>query len=138
MSLPPEKASELKQIIHQQLVKMDVHGRIREVLAETIREELAPEHQQLSTEDLIKALRQRGIIDDVMKELKFVTDVNEKERTSAPKPSTRFVDREPPVLKKSFGWKSFSGTSSGTRASAWPDLFYLHSVSTFSKSALPF
>lgn len=52
---------------------MDVHGRIREVLAETIREELAPEHQQLSTEDLIKALRQRGIIDDVMKELKFVT-----------------------------------------------------------------
>lgn len=52
---------------------MDVHGRIREVLAETIREELAPEHQQLSTEDLIRALRQRGIIDDVMKELKFVT-----------------------------------------------------------------
>lgn len=52
---------------------MDVHGRIREVLAETIREELAPEPQQLSTEDLIKALRQRGIIDDVMKELKFVT-----------------------------------------------------------------
>ncbi|XP_068860494.1 centrosomal protein of 76 kDa isoform X2 [Aphelocoma coerulescens] len=100
MSLPPEKASELKQIIHQQLLKMDVHGRIREVLAETIREELAPEHQQLSTEDLIKALRQRGIIDDVMKELKFVTDVNEKERTSAPKPSTHFVDREPPVLKK--------------------------------------
>ncbi|NXC94520.1 CEP76 protein, partial [Certhia familiaris] len=80
--------------------QMDVHGRIREVLAETIREELAPEHQQLSTEDLIKALRQRGIIDDVMKELKFVTDVNEMERTSAPKPSTHFVDREPPVLKK--------------------------------------
>ncbi|RMC15599.1 hypothetical protein DUI87_07801 [Hirundo rustica rustica] len=73
MSLPPEKASELKQIIHQQLLKMDVHGRIREVLAETIREELAPEHQQLSTEDMIKALRQRGIVDDVMKELKFVT-----------------------------------------------------------------
>ncbi|XP_041333591.1 centrosomal protein of 76 kDa isoform X2 [Pyrgilauda ruficollis] len=100
MSLPPEKASELKQIIHQQLLKMDVHGRIREVLAETIREELAPEHQQLSTEDLIRALRQRGIIDDVMKELKFVTDVNETERASALKPSTHFVDREPPVLKK--------------------------------------
>ncbi|XP_059713695.1 centrosomal protein of 76 kDa isoform X3 [Haemorhous mexicanus] len=100
MSLPPEKASELKQIIHQQLLKMDVHGRIREVLSETIREELAPEHQQLSTEDLIRALRQRGIIDDVMKELKFVTDMNEMGRTSAPKPSTHFVDREPPVLKK--------------------------------------
>ncbi|XP_063253031.1 centrosomal protein of 76 kDa isoform X2 [Prinia subflava] len=100
MSLPPEKASELKQIIHQQLLKMDVHGRIREVLAETIQEELAPEHQQLSTEELIKALRQRGIIDDVMKELKFVADVNETERTSAPKLSTHFADRQPPVLKK--------------------------------------
>ncbi|KAJ7418400.1 Centrosomal protein of 76 kDa [Willisornis vidua] len=73
MSLPPDTAAELRHIIHQQLLKMDVHGRIREVLAETIREELPPEHQQLSTEDLIKALRQRGIIDDVMKELKFVT-----------------------------------------------------------------
>ncbi|XP_066039972.1 centrosomal protein of 76 kDa isoform X2 [Chamaea fasciata] len=100
MSLPPQKASQLKEIIHQQLLKMDVHGRIREVLAETIREELAPEHQQLSTEDLIKALRQRGIIDDVMKELKFVSDMNETDRTSAPKPSTHFVEREPPVLKK--------------------------------------
>ncbi|EMP33442.1 Centrosomal protein of 76 kDa [Chelonia mydas] len=73
MALPPEKASELKQIIRQQLTRMDVHGRIREVLAETIREELAPEHQQLSAEDLMKALRRRGIIDDVMKELTFVT-----------------------------------------------------------------
>ncbi|XP_031444852.1 centrosomal protein of 76 kDa isoform X2 [Phasianus colchicus] len=100
MALPPGKGSELKRLIQQQLQKMDVHGRIREVLAETIREELAPEHQQLSMEDLIKALRQRGIIDDVMKELKFVTDVNGKERTSSPKPSTHFADREPPVLKK--------------------------------------
>uniref|UniRef100_A0A8C3J3S6 CEP76 N-terminal domain-containing protein n=1 Tax=Chrysemys picta bellii TaxID=8478 RepID=A0A8C3J3S6_CHRPI len=76
MALPPEKASELKQIIRQQLTRMDVHGRIREVLAETIREELAPEHQQLSAEDLMKALRRRGIIDDVMKELTFVTVSN--------------------------------------------------------------
>lgn len=55
---------------------MDVHGRIREILAETIREELAPDQQQLSSEDLIKALRRRGIIDDVMKELNFVTVSN--------------------------------------------------------------
>lgn len=55
---------------------MDVHGRIREILAETIREELAPDQQHLSTEDLIKALRRRGIIDDVMKELNFVTVSN--------------------------------------------------------------
>nr|XP_056710275.1 centrosomal protein of 76 kDa isoform X3 [Euleptes europaea] len=100
MSLPPEKASELKQIIHQQLTKMDVHGRIREVLAETIREELAPQHQQLSEEDLMKALIRRGIIDDVVKELNFMTDMNNREVTSTPKPSTHFVDRQPPVLKK--------------------------------------
>uniref|UniRef100_A0A8C6QJU4 CEP76 N-terminal domain-containing protein n=1 Tax=Nannospalax galili TaxID=1026970 RepID=A0A8C6QJU4_NANGA len=56
--------------------RMDVHGRIREILAETIREELAPDQQHLSTEDLIKALRRRGIIDDVMKELNFVTVSN--------------------------------------------------------------
>nr|XP_028593232.1 centrosomal protein of 76 kDa isoform X1 [Podarcis muralis]XP_028593233.1 centrosomal protein of 76 kDa isoform X1 [Podarcis muralis] len=100
MALPPEKASELKQIIHQQLTKMDVHSRIREVLAETIREELPPQHQQLSQEDLMKALTRRGIIDDVMKELNFVTDINDKEITSTPKPSTHFVDRQAAVLKK--------------------------------------
>ncbi|XP_061450865.1 centrosomal protein of 76 kDa isoform X1 [Rhineura floridana] len=100
MALPPEKASELKQIIHQQLTKMDVHSRIREVLAETIREELAPQYQQLSQEDLMKALIRRGIIDDVMKELSFVTDMNDKEMTSTPKPSTHFVDRQSAVLRK--------------------------------------
>ncbi|XP_065255635.1 centrosomal protein of 76 kDa isoform X2 [Emys orbicularis] len=111
MALPPEKASELKQIIRQQLTRMDVHGRIREVLAETIREELAPEHQQLSAEDLMKALRRRGIIDDVMKELTFVTDMNDREMTSTPKPSTHFVDRQPPVLQKSDGSKMVDATT---------------------------
>ncbi|XP_055095034.1 centrosomal protein of 76 kDa isoform X5 [Symphalangus syndactylus] len=98
MSLPPEKASELKQLIHQQLSKMDVHGRIREILAESIREELAPDQQHLSTEDLIKALRRRGIIDDVMKELNFVTDSVEQELPSSPKQPICF-DRQS-TLKK--------------------------------------
>ncbi|XP_003219767.2 centrosomal protein of 76 kDa isoform X1 [Anolis carolinensis] len=100
MALAPGKASELKQIIHQQLTKMDVHSRVREVLAETIREELAPEHQQLSEEHLMKALIRRGIIDDVMKELSFVTDMNSGEIISPPKPSTHFIDTQPAVLKK--------------------------------------
>lgn len=97
MSLPPEKASELKQLIHQQLSKMDVHGRIREILAETIREELAPDQQHLSTEDLIKALRRRGIIDDVMKELNFVTDSVDQELPS-PKQTVGFDKQS--TLKK--------------------------------------
>ncbi|XP_067555909.1 centrosomal protein of 76 kDa isoform X2 [Pseudorca crassidens] len=100
MSLPPEKASELKQLIHQQLSKMDVHGRIREILAETIREELAPDQQQLSTEDLIKALRRRGIIDDVMKELNFVTDNVDQELPSSPEQPVGFTDRQSTLLKK--------------------------------------
>ncbi|KAG3293515.1 centrosomal protein 76, transcript variant X2 [Ictidomys tridecemlineatus] len=98
MSLPPEKASELKQLIHQQLSKMDVHGRIREILAETIREELAPDQQHLSTEDLIKALRRRGIIDDVMKELNFVTENVDQELPSSPKQPVGFDKQS--TLKK--------------------------------------
>ncbi|XP_070320614.1 protein spire homolog 1 isoform X3 [Odocoileus virginianus] len=100
MSLPPEKASELKQLIHQQLSKMDVHGRIREILAETIREELSPDQQQLSTEDLIKALKRRGIIDDVMKELNFVSDNVDQELPSSPKQPVCFTDRQSTLLKK--------------------------------------
>uniref|UniRef100_F6SMY4 Centrosomal protein 76 n=1 Tax=Ornithorhynchus anatinus TaxID=9258 RepID=F6SMY4_ORNAN len=113
-------------------LKMDVHGRIREVLAETIREELEPEHQQLSAEDLMKALRRRGIIDDVMKELTFVNDAADREVISSPKP-THFNDRPPTLLKKSFGWKSFLGTPSRTRAITRTDLLYLHLMFTFSK-----
>uniref|UniRef100_A0A2K5KJA3 Centrosomal protein 76 n=1 Tax=Cercocebus atys TaxID=9531 RepID=A0A2K5KJA3_CERAT len=109
MSLPPEKASELKQLIHQQLSKMDVHGRIREILAETIREELAPDQQHLSTEDLIKALRRRGIIDDVMKELNFVTDSVEQELPSSPKQPICF-DRQS-TLKKSDGTRMADSTT---------------------------
>lgn len=77
---------------------MDVHGRIREILAETIREELAPDQQHLSTEDLIKALRRRGIIDDVMKELNFVTDSVDQEPSSSPKQTVGFDKQS--TLKK--------------------------------------
>lgn len=100
MALHPEKASELRQIIHSQLHKMDVHGKIREVLAETISEELKTESHHLSEEDLMKALRRRGIIDDVLKELSFVKEMPEREMTSTPKPSTHFIDKETRVLKK--------------------------------------
>uniref|UniRef100_A0A2R9AFU4 Centrosomal protein of 76 kDa n=1 Tax=Pan paniscus TaxID=9597 RepID=A0A2R9AFU4_PANPA len=110
MSLPPEKASELKQLIHQQLSKMDVHGRIREILAETIREELAPDQQHLSTEDLIKALRRRGIIDDVMKELNFVTDSVEQELPSSPKQPICF-DRQSTLKKVRDGTRMADSTT---------------------------
>uniref|UniRef100_A0A3Q2ZD87 Centrosomal protein of 76 kDa n=1 Tax=Kryptolebias marmoratus TaxID=37003 RepID=A0A3Q2ZD87_KRYMA len=71
MCLPPEKASELKQIIHNHLLKMDIHGKIREVLAETVREDEGSGHRSLTEADFLHALQRRGIIDDVMKNLHF-------------------------------------------------------------------
>uniref|UniRef100_A0A3Q4G6Y6 Centrosomal protein of 76 kDa n=1 Tax=Neolamprologus brichardi TaxID=32507 RepID=A0A3Q4G6Y6_NEOBR len=71
MSLPPEKASELKQIIHNHLLKMDIHGKIREVLAETVRDDEGPARRSLSEADFLRALQRRGIIDDMMKDLHF-------------------------------------------------------------------
>uniref|UniRef100_A0A3P8SCM4 Centrosomal protein of 76 kDa n=1 Tax=Amphiprion percula TaxID=161767 RepID=A0A3P8SCM4_AMPPE len=76
MSLPPEKASELKQIIHNHLLKMDIHGKIREVLAETVRDDKDSAHRSLSETDFLHALQRRGIIDDVMKDLHFTQVTN--------------------------------------------------------------
>lgn len=50
---------------------MDIHGKIREVLAEVLRDERGPARQSLSEADLLRALHRRGIIDDVMKDLHF-------------------------------------------------------------------
>lgn len=51
--------------------QMDIHGRIREVLSEVVRDEQGPAHQSLSEADFLHALQRRGIIDDVMKDLRF-------------------------------------------------------------------
>lgn len=51
--------------------QMDIHGKIREVLAETLRDDQDPPNQPLSEADLLRALQRRGIIDDLMKDLHF-------------------------------------------------------------------
>uniref|UniRef100_A0A8C6LFE9 Centrosomal protein of 76 kDa n=1 Tax=Nothobranchius furzeri TaxID=105023 RepID=A0A8C6LFE9_NOTFU len=71
MSLPSEKASELKQRIHNHLLKMDIHGKIRELIAETLGEDQGSGHRSLSEADVLRVLQRRGIIDDVMKDLHF-------------------------------------------------------------------
>lgn len=48
---------------------MDIHGKIREVLAETLKEDSSPAHRPLTESDFLHALQQRGIIDDVMKNM---------------------------------------------------------------------
>ncbi|XP_034071721.1 centrosomal protein of 76 kDa isoform X2 [Gymnodraco acuticeps] len=101
MSLSLERASELKQIIHNHLLKMNIHGRIREVLAETVREDHGPAHRSLSQADFLRALQHRGIIDDVMKDLQFTQEVlTDAEPGSPPKPATHFVDKNITQLKK--------------------------------------
>lgn len=50
---------------------MDIHGKIREVLSETVRDDQDQAHRPLSEVDFLSALQRRGIIDDVMKELHF-------------------------------------------------------------------
>lgn len=64
--------------------QMDIHGKIREVLAETLKDDNSPAHRPLTESDFLHALQQRGIIDDVMKNMNinqvrqhFSTDVSE-------------------------------------------------------------
>ncbi|CAL8286910.1 unnamed protein product [Merluccius merluccius] len=71
MSLPPEEASELKRTIHNHLVKMDVQGKIRQVLSETLKDDLGAGPQTFSEGDFLRALQRRGIIDDVMRDLQW-------------------------------------------------------------------
>ncbi|KAL0963299.1 hypothetical protein UPYG_G00304330 [Umbra pygmaea] len=102
MSLPPDKASELKQIIHNHLVKINIHGKIRDVLAETVREDLDIGQTSLSERDFLRALQRRGIVDDVMKDLHFFNDVPVAELglQSTPKPATHFIDNDLTKLKR--------------------------------------
>lgn len=50
---------------------MDIHGKIREVLADTVRDGQRSASQSVSEADFLRALQSRGIIDDVMKDLSF-------------------------------------------------------------------
>lgn len=101
MSLTPEKATELKQIIHNHLMKMNIHDKIREVLAENLRNESGSTHTQpLSERDFLHALQRRGIIDGVMKDLHFARRSTEEEMLSPPKPATHYIDKDEMQLHK--------------------------------------
>ncbi|XP_063342348.1 centrosomal protein of 76 kDa isoform X2 [Pelmatolapia mariae] len=120
MSLPPEKASELKQIIHNHLLKMDIHGKIREVLAETVRDDQGPARRSLSEADFLRALQRRGIIDDMMKDLHFTQEAGTEAETGSPtKPAAHFVDKDITHLKKSAWRQSLFGASPGAGALTW-------------------
>ncbi|XP_077982929.1 centrosomal protein of 76 kDa-like [Glandiceps talaboti] len=98
MTLPPEKISELKQIIHSQLTQMDIQSRVREVLLETIRneEQLHRSKEPMSEQELMEALRQRGLVDDVMRQLQFDSVPEKAERG---RPAAHFRDKDDRVKK---------------------------------------
>ncbi|CAL8247909.1 unnamed protein product [Lota lota] len=85
MSLPPEKASELKKTIHDHLIKMDIHGKIREVLSETVKDDLGSGPHTFSEGDFLQALQRRGIIDDVMRDLQFSQNIQQDTERSREK-----------------------------------------------------
>ncbi|XP_056330786.1 centrosomal protein of 76 kDa isoform X1 [Danio aesculapii] len=100
MSLSPEKANELKQTIHDHLIKMDIHGKIRDVLTETVKGDGHHKQCLLSEEDFMHALQRRGIVNDVMKDLHFTNMSNSHtEADSVNKSATHFVDQNITQLK---------------------------------------
>uniref|UniRef100_A0A8D3AFD9 Centrosomal protein of 76 kDa n=1 Tax=Scophthalmus maximus TaxID=52904 RepID=A0A8D3AFD9_SCOMX len=92
-------------IIQHHLLQMDIHGKIREVLAETVRDDRGRSRRPPSEADFLRALQCRGIVDDVMKNL-HLTQVDRSlhqwaDTGSPPKPAAHHVDKDVTQLKKS-------------------------------------
>lgn len=82
---------------------MDIHGKIQEFLAETMRVDQFRKDQPLSEVDFLDALQRRGIIDDVMKELHFSNTgkCTDAEKESPPRPLVHPADKNITQLGKS-------------------------------------
>lgn len=61
--------------------QIDIHGKIRAVLAEAVRDGQDPTQPPPSRVDFINALQRRGIIDDMMEDLHF-TQVDGSDKIS--------------------------------------------------------
>uniref|UniRef100_A0A672H546 Centrosomal protein of 76 kDa n=1 Tax=Salarias fasciatus TaxID=181472 RepID=A0A672H546_SALFA len=73
--------------------QMDIHGKIRDVLAESVRDDPGPAQRALSETDFLHTLHRRGIIDDVMKDLHFTQEATTRpETTSRPEPAAHPVE----------------------------------------------
>ncbi|XP_065675020.1 centrosomal protein of 76 kDa-like isoform X1 [Hydra vulgaris] len=79
MTLPPEKVAELKKVIQSHLNQLDIHGQMRNVLSESLRQSHADgTHDQ--EKNLIQILKSNGVVDDIMKTLKFSPNEPKKEK----------------------------------------------------------
>ena len=91
MALPSEKVQELKQIIHNHLSQMNVHSRIKEYVDESFRGE-DPERSGIDEAGMLNALKERGIVDDVMNTLKFEGLEREPRRSKEKKRTEAFEE----------------------------------------------
>ncbi|TRY84949.1 hypothetical protein DNTS_019027, partial [Danionella cerebrum] len=80
-------------------VAMDIHGKIRDVLAETVKGERHHDLYPLTEEDFMHALQRRGIVDDVMKDLHFSNDASHTGAESVKKFGNQLVDQNFTQLK---------------------------------------
>lgn len=100
MSLPPDKITELKQIIHNHLSQFDIQSSIRNVLTEILQEQ--NEGQQITERELLSALNQKGVLDEIMSRLQFQSTGGATSLTNVPglagKPATHFINKDEKLL----------------------------------------
>lgn len=92
MTLPAEKVHELKQIIHNHLSQMDMHSKIKGCLDESFTDE--DDGREVTEATLLNALKERGIVDDVMKTLKFEGVDGQRKKKEKQQPNIA-VDDQP-------------------------------------------
>ena len=69
--LPTEKLNELKQLIHSHLNQTDVHSKIKHCLDDSFKGEGDARSGGVDENTVLNILRERGVINDVMRTLKF-------------------------------------------------------------------
>ncbi|XP_048752411.1 centrosomal protein of 76 kDa-like [Ostrea edulis] len=93
MSLPTEKITELKQIIHSQLNQMDIQNKIRDILSDTIQQDFMGQSGKVGEEELLYKLKQQGLVDDILHQLQF------RGQQGGTTPATHFLDRDDKVTQ---------------------------------------
>lgn len=78
---------------------MDIQSQIRDVLHESIRGDEAVQEGHIRGDDLLEALRQKGVVDDILRQLQFDSGgvhpgMQNGALTGAPKPATHFIDKD--------------------------------------------
>ena len=96
-NLPPEKINELKQLIHNHLNQSDIHSRIKSCLDDSLSREYEARKDNLNIDEnnIMNLLRERGVINDVMKTLKFDRvgrKVGNEEKQTTVQPSTSNIE----------------------------------------------